>query len=72
MGRGARQSSEDYTDSTGRPTVSVFTATIFGLAEPKVGAADQALVNAAVCDMLDKPVPSTPSPSGDGRSLAAT
>lgn len=53
-------SSEDYTDSTGHRTVSVFTATIFGLAEPKAGAADQALVNAAVCAMLDKPIPVDP------------
>ncbi|MDH6574612.1 serine hydrolase domain-containing protein [Kitasatospora sp. MAP5-34] len=58
-------SSEDYTDSTGRRTVSVFTTTIFGLASPKTGAADQALVNAAVCTMLDKPIPSTPAaPAG--------
>ncbi len=58
-------SSEDYTDSTGRRTASVFTATIFGLAPPKTGAADQALVNAAVCTMLDRPIPSTqPSPAG--------
>ncbi|MEY9962701.1 D-alanyl-D-alanine carboxypeptidase [Streptacidiphilus sp. MAP12-16] len=56
-------SSENYTDSTGHRTVSVFTTTIFGLAEPKVGAADQALVNAAVCTMLGKPVPSKPVPS---------
>ena len=38
-----------------RRTVSVLTATIFGLAVPKAGAANQALVNAAVCAMLDKP-----------------
>ncbi|MDH6127285.1 serine hydrolase domain-containing protein [Kitasatospora sp. GP82] len=58
-------SSEDYTDSTGRRTASVFTTTIFGLAPPKTAAADQAVVNAAVCTMLDKPIPTTPpSPAG--------
>jgi len=48
-------SSENYTDAAGRRTVSVLTATIFGLAVPKAGAANQALVDAAVCAMLDKP-----------------
>lgn len=52
-------SSEDYTDSTGRRTVSVFTATIFGLAGPTTGAADKAVVNAAICAMLNKPIPAT-------------
>jgi D-alanyl-D-alanine carboxypeptidase len=56
-------SSENFTDSSGHRTVSIFTTTIFGLAEPKVGAADQTLVNAAVCTMLDKPIPTTPSPT---------
>jgi D-alanyl-D-alanine carboxypeptidase len=51
-------SSEAYTDSTGRRTVSVFTATIFGIADPAAGAANKAVVNAAICAMLDKPVPS--------------
>lgn len=46
-------SSEDFTDRTGHRTASVYTSTIFGLAEPKPGAADQALVNAVVCVMLD-------------------
>ncbi|MEY9947651.1 serine hydrolase domain-containing protein [Kitasatospora sp. GAS1066B] len=54
-------SSEDYTDATGHRTVSVFTTTIFGLAAPKTGPADQALVNAAVCTMLDQPIPSSPA-----------
>ncbi|WP_328847082.1 serine hydrolase domain-containing protein [Streptomyces sp. NBC_00258] len=53
-------SSEDYTDATGRRTVSVFTTTIFGIAKPETAAANQALVNAAVCTMLDKPIPTTP------------
>jgi D-alanyl-D-alanine carboxypeptidase len=47
-------SSENYTDATGRRTVAIFTSTVFGLAEPKAAAADQALVNAAVCAMLDR------------------
>jgi CubicO group peptidase (beta-lactamase class C family) len=51
-------SSEAYTDSTGRRTVSVFTATIFGIADPTASAANKAVVNAAICAMLDKPVPS--------------
>jgi len=58
-------SSEDYTDAAGRRTVSVFTATIFGLASPRAGAANQALVNAAVCAMLGKPIPAaSASPAG--------
>ncbi|MFS8359105.1 serine hydrolase domain-containing protein [Streptomyces sp. CWNU-52H] len=50
-------SSEAYTDATGKRTVSVLTSTIFGLASPKPAAANQALVNAAACAMLDKPIP---------------
>jgi D-alanyl-D-alanine carboxypeptidase len=58
-------SSEAYTDGTGQRTVSVFTASNFGLKPPKAGAANQALVNAAVCTMLDKPIPSaSASPAG--------
>lgn len=58
-------SSEAYTDATGRRTVSVLTTTIFGLATPKAGAANRALVNAAVCAMIDKPTPATStSPTG--------
>jgi len=52
-------SSEGYTDSTGRRTVSVFAATIFGIADPTTSAAHKAVVNAAICAMLDKPVPTT-------------
>lgn len=47
-------SSETYTDNTGRRTVSIFTSTIFGIADPTTGAAHQAVVNAAVCAMLNK------------------
>ncbi|WP_328497887.1 beta-lactamase family protein [Streptomyces sp. NBC_00414] len=66
-GQAPGYSSEDYTDATGRRTVSVFTTTIFGLASPKngpanpAGPANQALVNAAVCTMLGKPIPTTPA-----------
>jgi D-alanyl-D-alanine carboxypeptidase len=52
-------SSEAYTDATGRRTASVLTSTIFGLASPKSGAANQAVVTAAVCTMLGKPIPAT-------------
>ncbi|GAA2614533.1 serine hydrolase domain-containing protein [Paractinoplanes durhamensis] len=45
-------SSENYTDATGRRTVSVLTSTIFGLSAPNAGAANQDLVNAAVCSMF--------------------
>ncbi len=57
-------SSENYTDATGRRTVSVLTGTIFGLVPPKAGAANKALVDAAVCAMLGKPVPATSTPTG--------
>ena len=60
---GPRLSSQNFTDSTGRRTVSIFTTTIFGLADPKAGAADQALVNGVVFAMLDKPIPKTAPPS---------
>lgn len=53
--------SQDYVDSTGRRTVSVFTSTVFGLADPSTGAADRAVVDAAVCAMLDQPIPATSS-----------
>lgn len=59
-------SSEDYTDATGRRTVSVFTSTIFGLAEPEAGAAEQALVTAAVWTMLHQPVPTGAMPTASG------
>jgi D-alanyl-D-alanine carboxypeptidase len=42
-------STENYTDETGRRTVAIFTATIFGLS-----AADHALVNGAICTMLGR------------------
>lgn len=50
-------SSEDFTDDTGRRTVSVFATSIFGVAGPEAAQADQNLADAAVCVMLDKPVP---------------
>ncbi|WP_405545665.1 beta-lactamase family protein [Streptomyces phaeochromogenes] len=60
-GQAPGYSSEAYTDATGRRTVSVFTTTIFGIANPKAAAANQALVNAAVCTMLEKPIPAAPA-----------
>ncbi|MEV6443124.1 serine hydrolase domain-containing protein [Amycolatopsis sp. NPDC051716] len=64
-GQVAGYSSEAYTDDTGTRTASVLTATIFGLASPKAGGANQDLVNAAVCTMLGKPTPaSSPTPVG--------
>ena len=56
-------SSWAYTDSTGHRTVSVLTTTIFGIANPKAAAANQALLDAAICTMLDKPIPTTPAPT---------
>ncbi|MFI9272233.1 serine hydrolase domain-containing protein [Kitasatospora sp. NPDC052896] len=61
-GQAAGYSSETYTDSTGRRTVAVLTSTVFDLTRPQAAATHQALVNAAVCTMLDKPLPATPSP----------
>ncbi|MFH8467064.1 hypothetical protein [Streptomyces sp. NPDC017991] len=43
----------------GHRTVPVLTGTIFGLVPPKAGAAHQALVDAAVCTMLGRPIPAT-------------
>ncbi|MFI6471179.1 serine hydrolase domain-containing protein [Streptomyces sp. NPDC050516] len=63
-GQAAGYSSETYTDTTGRRSVSVLTSTIFGIAPPKAAAAHQALVNTTVCAMLNKPIPPTTSPAG--------
>jgi D-alanyl-D-alanine carboxypeptidase len=49
--------SQNYTDATGRRTVTVVTATQFGSKFPGVQEADQRVVDAAVCTMLGKPVP---------------
>lgn len=50
--------SDNYTDLSGKRTVSVLGTTHFGLmTDPKTGAAEDALVNAAICAMLDKPIP---------------
>ncbi|MFJ7589590.1 hypothetical protein ACIQZO_19855 [Streptomyces sp. NPDC097617] len=46
-----------------RRTVSVFTSTIFGFAEPEPGAAHRALVDAAVCALFGKPAPKVSVPS---------
>jgi D-alanyl-D-alanine carboxypeptidase len=48
--------SQNYTDSTGRRTGSVITTTQFGLRAPELEAADQKVVDAAVCTMLGKPI----------------
>ena len=56
-GQAAGYSTWNYTDATGTRTMAVFATTIFGLAEPKTAAATQALIDAAACAMLDKPIP---------------
>ena len=53
--------SVDYTDGTGTRTVVVLATTIFGLLEPRTAAANQALINGAVCAMLDRPIPTASS-----------
>jgi D-alanyl-D-alanine carboxypeptidase len=62
-GQAAGYSSETYTDATGHRTVAVLTSTVFDLARPSAAAAHTALVNAAVCAMLDKPLPAGPTPT---------
>ncbi|MFE3502293.1 serine hydrolase domain-containing protein [Kitasatospora sp. NPDC059160] len=62
-GQAAGYSSETYTDDSGTRTVSVLTSTVFDLARPQAAAAHQALVDAAVCAMFDKPLPAASSPS---------
>lgn len=49
-------SSVNYTDSTGRRTMTVVSTTQFGLRVPQLGAADQEVVDATICAMLGKPV----------------
>ncbi|WP_285619262.1 serine hydrolase domain-containing protein [Kineosporia sp. NBRC 101677] len=54
--------SYNYTDKVGKRTVSVLNTTHFGLqADPKAGAAEAALVDAAICTMLGKPIPARSS-----------
>jgi D-alanyl-D-alanine carboxypeptidase len=48
--------SVDYTNATGTRTVVLLATTTFGLLEPKTAAANETLINAAVCAMLDKPI----------------
>ena len=55
-GQAPGYSTEAYTDRTGRRTVSLVTTTIFGVAAPKPAAAHQALIDAAVCTMLGRPI----------------
>ncbi|MEV7869553.1 serine hydrolase domain-containing protein [Streptomyces sp. NPDC088124] len=52
-------SSQNYTDATGKRSVTVVTTTLFGLHDKKLGAADQKVVDAAVCAMLGKSLPAT-------------
>ena len=49
--------SENYTTADGTRSVTVVTTTLFGLHAPTLGAADQKVVDAAVCAMMDKPLP---------------
>ncbi|MFI5958788.1 serine hydrolase domain-containing protein [Cryptosporangium sp. NPDC051539] len=49
-------SSWEYTDETGRRTVSVLITTIFGVASPRPAAATQALLNTAICTMRAAPL----------------
>ena len=49
--------SENYTNANGTRSVTVVTTTLFALHAPALGAADQKVVDAAVCAMLDKPLP---------------
>ncbi|MEV5750839.1 serine hydrolase domain-containing protein [Actinoallomurus sp. NPDC052308] len=52
--------SDNYTDSSGRRTVSVLSTTHFGLkTDTAAGTAEDDLVTAAICTMLDKPIPAT-------------
>lgn len=52
--------SDNYTDRSGQRTVSVLSTTHFGLkTSPDAGAAETKLVDAAICTMLGKPVPTS-------------
>jgi D-alanyl-D-alanine carboxypeptidase len=50
--------SDNYTDETGRRTVSVLSTTHFGYKlDPAMEAAEARVVTGAICAMLGKPVP---------------
>ena len=51
-------SSQIYTDQAGERSVAVLTTSSFGLKTLTAAAADTALITAAVCAVLDEPVPS--------------
>jgi D-alanyl-D-alanine carboxypeptidase len=52
--------SDNYTDLSGQRTVSVLATTHFGLkTNTAAGDAEKNVVDAAICTMLDKPVPAT-------------
>ena len=53
--------SVDYTNATGTRTVVLLATSTFGLLEPKTAAANTALIDGAVCAMLDKPIPTATS-----------
>lgn len=50
-------SSQNYTDETGRRSVTVVATTLFGMRAEGVAAADRKVVDAAICTMLGKPLP---------------
>ncbi|UED83287.1 serine hydrolase domain-containing protein [Streptomyces profundus] len=52
-------SSEIYADDTGQGGVAVLTITNFGIQEAEAAAANSALIDAAICDMLGEPIPDT-------------
>lgn len=56
-GRIPGYASENYTNAEGTRSVTVVTTTMFGLFDPKLAAADQKVVDGAVCAMLGKPLP---------------
>ncbi|MEU7039988.1 serine hydrolase domain-containing protein [Streptomyces varsoviensis] len=51
-------SSEVYTDESGKRSVAVLTSTNFGIKEKSAAVSNKALVDAAACTMLGKPLPS--------------
>jgi len=52
--------SDNYTDESGRRTVSVLSTTHFGLVvSPEANAAEAELVDAAICAMLGKSIPNS-------------
>lgn len=50
---------DQHDDATGRKTVTVVSTSQFGAKFPEVQAADQGVVDAAVCAMLGRPIPAS-------------